>query len=360
MDKQWKPRSSLAVFVSALHLLDLDTFKDWPSITVSTFHSKSTSQILQAKVKATEWALYQLFQIYSPDSARQVLSAHFPPKTPIQSLNLRAGLFKLLTELKKNALLPRETILRKTMLDECKGDKFEDLLAAFSMLVLRKVLSEGKGKALATSKSTKPEHVVPLIIAHHVSLQGKLKQRQKLRGDARDHVKSLEIRRADLAERLQALSRSDDNGGARFSQADDKALREKVVYAFAADPRWAKFLFDGNVTDGSTSLVRNAEMSLTRPPDGSAIEMPAFSENPLTQQANKPISQLKSLVSQQKTRIQHLEGLQASLLSGEPTPPKVIPTEDSRALHRRESLTNAPLELRFNRHKALNLNSISV
>ncbi|KAK5062774.1 hypothetical protein LTR84_004849 [Exophiala bonariae] len=340
MDKQWKPRSSIAVFVSALHLLDLDNLKDWPSFTISTFQSKSTSQTLQAKIKATEWALYHLFQIYSPDSTRQVLNPNFPPKTPIQSLNLRAGLFKLLTELKKNALLPRETILRKTMLDECKGDKYEDLLAAFAMLVLRKVLLERKGTAVATSSSAKPENVVPLIIAHHVSLQSKLRQRETMRGEARDHANSLEAKRMDLASRLQALSAPEELDDRKSSQADDNVLREKVVDTFAAHPQWAKFLFDGDVHEAST-------------PVGSSGTSPF-------QQENQPMSHLRSLLSQQKTRIQHLEDLQASLLSDDPGQPTVIPFDHPKQVQRGNFPANAASILRFDKHKAINLNSTPV
>lgn len=351
-------RSSIAIFISALHLLDLDTLKDWPSITISTFQGKSTSQSLQAKIKATEWVLYQLFQIYSPESARQVLSPNFPPKTPIQSLNLRAGIFKLLTELKKNAVLPREIMLRKTMLDECKGDKFEDLLAAFSMLVLRKIVSEGKGTAQAIRKPPKPEHVVPLIIAHHVSLQSQLRQREKLRGDACSHAKSLDMRRMDLAARLQALSRPADNDGGEFSQNDNNVLRERVVYAFAADPRWARFLFEGNVADVSSSSIVNHDMVPRWPSGDPNAAMSEVEQNQL--QANQPILQLKTLASQYKARSQRLEVLQASLLSEEASSAGVRPIESPRLDYMRNSPAKVAPEPRFNRHKGLNLASIPV
>lgn len=357
MDKQWTSRSSIAIFISALHLLDLDTLKDWPSITISTFQGKATSQSLQAKIKATEWALYQLFQSYSPESAR-ILSPNFPPKTPIQSLNLRAGIFKLLTELKKNALLPREIMLRKTMLDECKGDKFEDLLAAFSMLVLRKVVSDGKETIPTTRKPPKPEHVVPLIIAHHVSLQNQLRQRERLRGDACSHAKSLDMRRTDYAARLQCLSRAGDDDGGEVSQNENNTLRERVVCAFAADPRWARFLFEGNIRDISLVPLLNHDMVSRWPSEDPTAAMSEIEQNSL--QASQPMSQLKTLISQYKTRTQHLQILQASLLSVEASSAAVIPIERPRLDYVRHPPTKATSEPRFNRHKVLNLTSMPV
>ena len=56
-------------------------------------------------------------------------------------MNLRAALFRVLSDLKKNGDLGRESILRKSMLDDCKGDKFDELLALFSTAVLRKSLA---------------------------------------------------------------------------------------------------------------------------------------------------------------------------------------------------------------------------
>ena len=61
----------------------------------------------------------------------QKLQPFFPPLEPLQSLNLRAALYRSLNELKKNGVLGRESVLRKTMLDECKGDKFYEILVMF-------------------------------------------------------------------------------------------------------------------------------------------------------------------------------------------------------------------------------------
>lgn len=95
-------------------------------------------------------------------------------------MNLRAALFRSLGELKKNGDLGRETILRKTMLDDCKGEKFDELLAVFSTAVLRRLVAISaidtpwtSAMKLATASAISPtdyQNLLPLVLAHQVSL----------------------------------------------------------------------------------------------------------------------------------------------------------------------------------------------
>ncbi len=79
--------------------------------------------------------------------------------------------------------------MRKTMFDDCKGEKFQELLAAFSTIVLRKVLAEGDGgkasiagRLAAAKRITKTEHesLLPLAIAHRSSLTALLNRKREL------------------------------------------------------------------------------------------------------------------------------------------------------------------------------------
>ena len=81
----------------------------------------------------------------------QKLQPFFPPFESLQSINLRAAIFRCLNQLKLDGTLGKDVMLRKTMLDDCKGEKVIDLLTSFSTLVLRRVL-EGKkaGKSSIT------------------------------------------------------------------------------------------------------------------------------------------------------------------------------------------------------------------
>ncbi|RAH65060.1 uncharacterized protein BO66DRAFT_359907 [Aspergillus aculeatinus CBS 121060] len=174
----WSPPPPLVVFVRNLRLLQLDTHRDWPNITLRSL--ADTSQNQRQRLKLVEWALYQLVTIWDPDTARDKLRPFFPPLEPLQSVNLRAALFRVLSELKKQGDLGREIILRKSMLDDCRGEKFDELLASFSTAVLRKSLaasSDSRLQNVAANLSmaqglTLREYqlMLPLIIAHRASL----------------------------------------------------------------------------------------------------------------------------------------------------------------------------------------------
>lgn len=67
----WTPQSHLPVFVRNLQLLHLDQRDDWPGITVRSLSPTSQTQQRQ-RIKAVEWALYQLVTIWDPETARDV------------------------------------------------------------------------------------------------------------------------------------------------------------------------------------------------------------------------------------------------------------------------------------------------
>ncbi|THC97077.1 hypothetical protein EYZ11_003455 [Aspergillus tanneri] len=196
----WSSSPPLAVFVRNLQLLQLDRHDDWPSITVRSLSHSSQNQ--RQRVKAIEWALYQLVAIWDPETARD-------------SVNLRAALFRVLSELKKNGELGRETILRKSMLENCKGDKFDEFLAGFSTAVLRKSLVDSsddglQNPAVKMSMSqglTSEEHqnALSLILAHRVSLRSM--------GESRERVQSTDEKFTELLDRKnsQLDSRSEEH-----------------------------------------------------------------------------------------------------------------------------------------------------
>ncbi|KAH0284252.1 hypothetical protein KCU62_g8431, partial [Aureobasidium sp. EXF-3399] len=182
--------SNISLFVSNLRLLNLDQRQDWPDITEQTFDTKDALQNQKKRVSCTEWSLYHLFGVWDKDTTREKLQPFFPPLEPIQSLNLRAALFRCLNELKKNDVLGREATLRKTMLDDCKGDKFEEILLLFSAAVVRKqILSTRRkqplsiGRSIALAKNIDKRElstIVPLSLAYCASLAKTLQSRATL------------------------------------------------------------------------------------------------------------------------------------------------------------------------------------
>lgn len=68
----WPIRNHISIFVRCLHLLNLDLLEGWPGITVQTFSTKTPQQNTQHRIKAVEWSLYRLFEIYNPSETRNV------------------------------------------------------------------------------------------------------------------------------------------------------------------------------------------------------------------------------------------------------------------------------------------------
>lgn len=64
--------SNVTLFLTNLRLLDLDRRSDWPEITPQTFSTKDAQQNQKNRVKAVEWTLYRLFELWDREETRDV------------------------------------------------------------------------------------------------------------------------------------------------------------------------------------------------------------------------------------------------------------------------------------------------
>ena len=67
--------ASLSLFLTNIHLLDLDRRDDWPVIDSQTFARKNTLQNEKNRIHCVEWALYHLFQIWDAEETTNVRGA---------------------------------------------------------------------------------------------------------------------------------------------------------------------------------------------------------------------------------------------------------------------------------------------
>ena len=200
--------------------------------------SKNTLQNEKIRIQCVEWAFYRLFEIWDPGETKDVrpysytlklcslltfrqqkLGPFFPALVPLQSLNLRAALFRCLNELKKNGILSKEVIVRKTFFEHCKGERIQELLVSFSTLVLRKVLAAGQGgraciaARLATAKNVtanEQKSFLPLAIAHRASLTAILNKKKDLRAQYKDFGLTLNMKEQELDQRFEAVVSTQD------------------------------------------------------------------------------------------------------------------------------------------------------
>ncbi|KAK5806111.1 hypothetical protein VI817_000369 [Penicillium citrinum] len=179
------------------------------------------------------------------------LRPFFPPLEPLQSVNLRAALFRSLGELKKNGDLGRETILRKTMLDDCKGEKFDELLAVFSTSVLRRLVAISaidtpwtSAMKLATASAISPtdyQNLLPLVLAHQVSL-GAVGDRRACVQETYEQFSQL------LDDKKEELTRRADLQSVRVpvhEKVDQAGISRELRTNWLGSEDWALALLDG-------------------------------------------------------------------------------------------------------------------
>ncbi|KAF2824363.1 hypothetical protein CC86DRAFT_354346 [Ophiobolus disseminans] len=249
------PTPDIKLFVTNLRLLDFDLRNDWPAITVQTFSAKNADQ--RQRISGTEWALFRLFEIWDPNETAQKLQPFFPPLEPLQSLNLRAALYRCLNDLKKNGVLGRESVLRKTMLDECKGDKFYEILALFSNVVLKKVLaareSNTRDAAIARKLATMPmlrpdqqQSLLPLAIAHKAALVSVLKKKEEKRRRYMEFQALLDAKADDINRRIRKTKDTPRAKRPAVSQKEADAVKKQLKDNWIGDQVWLDIMLHGD------------------------------------------------------------------------------------------------------------------
>ncbi|KAI9865099.1 MAG: hypothetical protein M1813_002418 [Trichoglossum hirsutum] len=266
--------SNVSLFLTSLRLLDLDKHPEWPGISRHTFSTKDAQQSQKNRIRCVEWALYRLFEIWDGESTANKLQPFFPPLEPLQSINLRAALFRCLSELKKDGVLGRDMVLRKTMLDECKGERFEELLAAFAAVVLKKKKkkkrkrmllhkdagSAGIGWQLSTATSLTIEEqslLRPLVIAHRASLTNRLREREETKGRYEDFASLLELKRRQVVRREEELNLSteEQKGESIISDEEGKTLRRQWQENWVGGEKLLDIVTDGDARPGIDELL---------------------------------------------------------------------------------------------------------
>ncbi|KAK2865473.1 hypothetical protein FQN49_003540 [Arthroderma sp. PD_2] len=330
----WPQSPPIAVFIRNLKLLRLDLRPDWPGILPSTLSDNQNN--LRRRVQAVEWALFYLFQLWDPELARNKLQPFFPPLEPLQSSNLRAALFRLLSELTKNGTLGRERILRKAMLEECTGEKFDEILAEFSTIVLRKVVAASReyrtgapSLSLPTSKReppSDPHNLLPMIIAYRASLHSMIDQKNELNSTCRDLKQFLHLKSNELASsrRMPKPLASEVRNQQQF--------QDSIKRSWHGDVDWATTILNGDSQACSEPLL---EMDFSQVWSG--MKKVEVKGDPEAQSQPNLLADLDDRLSKQRSRLQRwqkfkesldLDSLRVRLQRPEPADGPQVSTED--------------------------------
>ncbi|TLD18143.1 hypothetical protein PspLS_10391 [Pyricularia sp. CBS 133598] len=300
--------SNVSLFLTNLRLLDLDSLPDWPDINPLTFNNKDLAQGQKKRIQSVEWALYQLFDLWDAEETRNKLKPFFPPLDQLQSTNLRAALLRCLEQAKKNGVLGRDAVVRRTMLDECKGERLEEVLATFSSAVLKKMVAEASlnGKEHLTIAETlalenrgytgDTAQITALVLAHRASLSKTLRERREARARYNDLAQLLDLKERGISRRKLQLAEA--KAPAADSMSDDEKLElwRTVRNNWAGNERWMEALLYGDaLRDGL--LTAPFDRVWRRVQSGRLAELEEHCEPGL-------IEQLDGRVKMQKERLQ--------------------------------------------------------
>lgn len=250
---------NVSLFLTNLQLLELDLLPDWPGLNLLTLTNKDAAQGQKKRIQCVEWALYQLFALWDLEEARNKLQPFFPPLEQTQSVNLRAALLRCLERAKKNGVLGRDTVLRKTMLDECKGERLEEVLAVFSSAVLKKVAVEDQlnSKAYPAIAQTlalenrgytgERTDLSSLIIAHKASLRNKLDRKTASRAQYKNFAEALDSKERSITSRRdQTKANAHQSKIPKLSEASKQEIRRAVRTNWSGNERWMEALLYGD------------------------------------------------------------------------------------------------------------------
>lgn len=141
------------------------------------------------------------------------------------------------------------------MLDDCKGAKFEEVLAVFSTAVLRKLVSQDSvepGLKLAFAKEISQHELgrlVPLVLAHHSTLQNTKRNRSGIRESHGLFVKLLDAKSDKLASRSKKKPQLPDE------VPHPEHLEQEVKANWFGSQGWADTLLNGGSNIETDSLL---------------------------------------------------------------------------------------------------------
>lgn len=207
-------------------------------------------------------------------------------------------------DLKKDCVLGKEILLRKTMLDECKGEKFEEVISTFALTVLRKVAKARNDVHLelaCSNRLTRQQRaqLLPLIIAHRYSLRQQVSQHHRMTKNAQVYSGLLAQCRVSIENRRARLSKLP------VPEAEEKAVTYQAVSdSWLGDSKWAEILLSVPTRSEDVFLETPFEEGWKAVLDGSSVDV--------EHQPNL-LDDLNARIANQETRLQKWKTFAASL-----------------------------------------------
>lgn len=195
------------------------------------------------------------------------------------------------------------------MLDECKGERFEEVLGAFSTLVLQKVLEAEqniqptRARRLALAQrltSEEQQSLLPLAIAHRSSLSALLRKKACLRlkyGEFKTVLDAKQLEIQTKANNLEVSKASEK----RVEPAENlRKLKDYFDLHWHGDPRWIGDIFGQGKEGINDPLLDTPFPDLwTRLTDNN-VDQPAPKQQGLLQQLEERVAAQEARLEQWK------------------------------------------------------------
>ncbi|KAI0128169.1 HAUS augmin-like complex subunit 6 N-terminus-domain-containing protein [Hypoxylon sp. NC0597] len=330
--------SNVALFLTNLRLLDLDLEPDWPGITLATFSAKDAAGGQKKRIQCTEWALYQLFTLWDYNETQNKLRPFFPPLDQVQSINLRAALLRGLEQAKKNGVLGRDAVIRKTMLDECKGERFEEVLAVFSSAVLKKLVAERALNSGPEYRPTISENISlenrgyqgdrtelnALLLAHKASLRSTLTKKNAARAKYRDFEELLALKERGIVRRKEQIKLETERSVAETSERTKKEVYRIVRTNWTGNDQWVDSLLFNDTHPRKGGLLGSRFDDVW-----AGVQEGRISD--LEDQNSGLLEQLDNRVRLQKARLEKWDDFRRKMFGNMPPPSTKAPKDKSKS-----------------------------
>jgi hypothetical protein len=237
------------------------------------------------------------------------------------------------------------------MLDECKGDKLEDVLAVFSNAVLKKCLQNGSNEPIAQQLALENfsytgERTVLFVLAlvHKSSLKQVLREKGEARARYKDFSDLLNINDRRIVRRHEQLKQivEERNAQDELSQDEVERLQQAVQKNWSGSDGWLETMLYGDSLLRKESLLGSRFDTVWKHVEnGSICEVEAKKEIGL-------LKHLDSRIKDQEARLARWRNF-GKTLSKTSVP---LPNEETPALEQR-------IDIGFNRHLELQVRNSS-
>jgi hypothetical protein len=239
---------------------------------------------------------------------------------PKQSSSLRGASFKRLNDLKTNGFFGKEIVVRKTMFDECKGPKFEELLAVFSTAVLLRAIENTKEDRSVVKrellKSTISSDLSIFALTYKASLSNNILNREAVGRRWNKFGRLLASKGGELDQRVAQIDKLVlANQQKRIPRRTLDRLQKHLRTHWVGDPQWVEIILRSDQHLPSNNLLERSFDDIWK----HACNDTLYTVRP--EKTESLLHTLERRVEEQQTRLDKWKAIRNSLPARKPVPP---------------------------------------